>query len=93
MSVGPLNPNRVQLQGGIAADESDQTGSGNSEVTFSTAVRFVDVWNGGTGDLTITSGGVSRIVPPESGRLVNFPETSTTFSITADAGWVVTPAS
>lgn len=80
---------QVALSGSSALGESDQTGSGNGTATFSTAVRFVDVYNGGSTTLTISAGGVTRYVPPGP-RLVEFPAAATEFAIVADGEWVAT---
>lgn len=80
---------QVQLSGSSALGESDQTGSGNGTAEFSTPVRFVDVYNGGSTILTISAGGVTRYVPPGP-RLVEFPTAATQFAIVADGEWVAT---
>lgn len=86
---GGNNPPTVQLSGSKAVGESDQTGTGNGTAEFTASVRFVDVYNGGTGVLTITAGGVTRNVPPGP-RLCEFPTASDTFTIVADGPWVAT---
>lgn len=79
----------IRLSGSSALGESDQTGTGNGTAEFSTAVRFVDVYNGGSATLTISAGGVTRYVPPGP-RLVEFPVAATEFAIVADGEWIAT---
>lgn len=86
VAVGSLPA--VQLSGSNPVGD-DVTGNGSDSVTFSAPVQFVDIYNGGTGELTIAASGVTRVVPPGP-RLCAFPTPASTFTIVADGAWVAT---
>ena len=93
MSGSVLNPGvRVVRISGSSRAGPDQIGIGNDTVTFPTAVRFVDVYNGAEADfLAISNGSDTAYVPP-GGRLVQFAAAATEFTITSESGaWIVTP--
>jgi hypothetical protein len=78
-----------RLSGGGASTESDKTGTGNGTATWGSAIKAIDAYNGGTGNMTLTAGEVSRVVPP-GGRLCSFPASFTSVTIIADGAWILT---
>ena len=92
MSGSVLNPGvRVVGIKGSSRAGPDQTGAGNDTVTFSAAVRFVDVYNGHASEVLSISNGADTAYVPAGGRLVEFAATATEFTLTAAGSWIVTP--
>ena len=76
---------------GTEAVESDQAGTGNSTLTTTNPVAFIDIFNGGSSNLSISAGGVTRLVPAGSASLCEFPSLETSFVINADGAWIARP--
>jgi len=82
---------RMEVVGSRAAGD-DVAGTGNvAGQALGATVQYVDVYNYDPSEMTVASGGITRRVPGQTGRLLYFPVATASVAVTAVGDWILTP--